>query len=160
MLQRNNLLIALAGSTWGCDKETLLTIYQTIGRSILSYCCPVRMPSPRDTNWSRLQLAQNYALRISTGCLKMADVAELHQEARELSVHQHNELISMQFAIACHLQQHHCHQLCHSLPDHRPDRRRFLIGRFKTNIQQYLVVEPHNNTSNKSAISSIHQNAF
>ena len=39
--QRNNVLKALTGSTWGCDKETLLTTYQAIGRSILSYCCPV-----------------------------------------------------------------------------------------------------------------------
>ena len=34
--QRNNVLRALAGSTWGCDKETLLSTYQAIGRSILS----------------------------------------------------------------------------------------------------------------------------
>ena len=32
---RNNVLKALAGSTWRCDKETLLTTYQAIGRSIL-----------------------------------------------------------------------------------------------------------------------------
>ena len=44
------------------------------------YCCPVWTPSPKDTNWSRLQWAQNSALRITTGCPKMADVAELHQE--------------------------------------------------------------------------------
>ena len=43
--QRNNVLKTLAGSTWGCDKETLLTTYQVIGRSILSYCCPVWTPS-------------------------------------------------------------------------------------------------------------------
>ena len=98
--QRNNVLKAMAGSTWGCDKETLLATYQAIGRSILSYCCPVWTPSPMDTNWSQLQRAQNSTLRISTGCLKMADVAELHQEALELPVRQHNELISQQFAIA------------------------------------------------------------
>ena len=91
--QRNNVLKALTGSTWGCDKETLLTTYQAIGRSILSYCCPVRTPSLKDTYWCRLQRAQNYALRISTGCFKMADVIELHQEARELPVRQHSELI-------------------------------------------------------------------
>ena len=34
--RRSNVLKALAGSTWGCDKETLLTTYQAIGRSILS----------------------------------------------------------------------------------------------------------------------------
>ena len=91
--QRNNVLKALAGSTWGCDKEPLLTTYQAIGRSILNYCSPVWTPSLRDINWCRLQWAQNYALRISTGCLEMADVIELHQDAREQPVRQDNELI-------------------------------------------------------------------
>ena len=77
--QRNNVLKALTGSTWGCDKETLLTTCQAIGRSILSYCSPLRTPSLKDTNWCRLQMAQNYALRISTGCLKMADDIKLHK---------------------------------------------------------------------------------
>ena len=120
--QRCDVLKALAGSTWGSDKETWLTTYQAIGRSILSYCCPVWTPSPRDTNRSRLQRAPNSELRIATGCLRMADVAELHQEAREIPVRQHNDLISQQFAIACHLPQYPCHQLGHRPPDDRPDR--------------------------------------
>ena len=111
LLQRNNVFIALAGSTWGCDKETLQTTYQAIDRSILSYCSPTWTPSHKDTNWFRLKRAQNCTLRITTGCLKMAAIAELHQEARELPVRQHNELISQQFAMACHQPQHHCHQL-------------------------------------------------
>ena len=155
--QRNNVLNALAGSTWGCDKETLRETYQAIGRSMLSYCCPVWTPSYKDTNWRRLQQAQNSALRITTGCLKMADFADLHQEARELPVRQHNELISQQLAIACHLPQHPCQQLCHRPPDDRPEPRQILIDRFMPNIQQYLAVEPLSNTSYKSAISSIHQ---
>ena len=155
--QRNNVLKALAGSTWGCDRETLLTTYQTIGRSILSYCSPVWTPSNWDTSWCRLQGARNYALRISTGCHKMADVIELHQEARELSVRQHTELNTVQFAIACHLPQHPCHQLCHRPPDDRPERRRSQIGRLRLSIQQYLAEEPLSNTSYKPAISSIHQ---
>ena len=159
MHQRNNVLKALAGSTWGCGKETLLTTYQTIGRSILRDCCPVRTPSLMDTTWSRLLRAQNSALIIATGCLKLADVTELHQEARELPVRQHNELISKHFAIACHLPQHPCHHFCHRLLDDRPDRRRSLICRYKPNIQQYLAEEPLSNTSYKSAISSIHQDA-
>ena len=155
--QRNNMLKALAGSSWGCDKETLLSTYQAIGRSIHRYCCPVWVPSHMDTNWCRLQRAQNSALRIATGCPKMADVAELHQEARELPVRQHNEMISQQFAIACHLPQYPCHQLCHRPPDDRPERRRSLIGRLKSDIQQYLAERPLSNTCYKSAISSIHQ---
>ena len=89
----------------------------------------------------------------------MADVAELLQEARELPVRQHNELISLQFAIACHLPKHPCHQLCNRPPDDRTDRRLFLIGRFKPNILQYLAEEPLSNTSYMSAISSTHQDA-
>ena len=62
MLQRNNVLKALAGSTCGSDKETLLPTYQATGRSILRYCCPVLMPLLKDSNWSRLQRAKNSAL--------------------------------------------------------------------------------------------------
>ena len=61
------------------------------------------------------------------------------------------------FAIACHLPQHPCHQLCHRPPDERPERRRSLICRSKPNIQQYLAEEPLRNTCYKSTISSIHQ---
>ena len=83
----------------------------------------------------------------------MADVAKLYQEARELPVRQHNDLISQQYAIACLLPQHPCHRP----PDDRLERRRSLIGQFKPNIQQYLAEDPLSNTSYKSAISSIHQ---
>ena len=53
--QRSNVLKALTGYTLGCDKETLLTTYQAIDRSILSYRCPFWTPSLMDTNWCRLQ---------------------------------------------------------------------------------------------------------
>ena len=72
--QRNNVLKALTGSTCGCDKKTLLTTYQAIGRTILNYCCPLCTPSLKDTYWSRHHRAQNSALRITTGCHKMTDV--------------------------------------------------------------------------------------
>ena len=90
----------------------------------------------------------------------MADVAELHQEARKLPVRRHDEMISQQFVLACHLPQHPCHPLCHRSPSDQPDRRRSLIGRFNLDIQQYLTVEPLNNTSYMTAISNIHQNAI
>ena len=92
MQQHNNVLKTLAGSTWGCDKETLLMTYQATSHSILRYCYLVWMPSIKDNNWSRLQRAQNLVQKIATGCLKMADFAEQHQDARELPVGQHNEL--------------------------------------------------------------------
>ena len=153
------MLKAQAGSTWGCDKETLLTTYQAFGRSILSYCCNVWTPSLNDTKRSRLQRSQISALRIATDCLKMADVTEIHQEVRELPVRLHNELIFHHLALECYLPLHPCHKLCHRLSDDRPVRRRSQIGRFNPDIQQYLAEEPLNNSGYMSAISSIHKNA-
>ena len=141
----------------GLRQKTLLTNYQAIGCSVLGYCSPVWTPSPKVTNWSRLKRAQNSALRISIGCHKIVDVFERHQEAREQPVRQHNELISQQFAIVCHLPQHPSHQLCRRPQADRPERRRYLIDRFRPNILQYLAEDPLSNTSYKSAISSIHQ---
>ena len=54
-MHQRNMLKALARSTWGCEKETLITTYQAIGDSIFSYCCSVWTPSHRDTYWCRLQ---------------------------------------------------------------------------------------------------------
>ena len=84
--QRNDVLKALVGSTLGCDKQTLLTTYEAIGRSIFSHWSPVSTLSHRESNWYRLQREQISALRITTGCPKTADVAELHQDAREQTV--------------------------------------------------------------------------
>ena len=83
--------------------------------------------------WSRLQRAQNSALVIATGCRKMADVAELHLNYRELPVRHQNELISQQFAISFHLPKHPCLQLCHKPLDDRPEWRQSLFGLTSSN---------------------------
>ena len=38
---RNNLLKALASTTWGIDKKTIITIYKAIERSFLDYAAPI-----------------------------------------------------------------------------------------------------------------------
>ena len=38
---RNNILNALAGRSWGQQKETLLMTYKAVGRSIINYAAPV-----------------------------------------------------------------------------------------------------------------------
>ena len=53
-------------------------------------------------------------------------------------------LISQQFAIACHLPQHPCHQICHRPSDGWQDQRRSLIVRLRPDIQQYLAEEQNN----------------
>ena len=49
LLKTNNVLKALAGSTWGKDKKTILITYKAINQSVLNYCSPVWTPSLSDT---------------------------------------------------------------------------------------------------------------
>ena len=73
--KRNNILKALAGTSWGQQKETLLMTYKAVGRSIADYAAPVW-----STNASveKIQVAQNEALRISTGAHKMSSIDHLY----------------------------------------------------------------------------------
>ena len=71
MKSRNKVLKALAGSSWGADKETLLTSYNAIGRSVVSYAAPVWSANTSATQWKHIQTCQNAALRTATGCLLM-----------------------------------------------------------------------------------------
>ena len=75
---RNNIFKALAGTSWGQQKETLLMTYKAVGRSIINYAAPVWSTNLCDT--------QNEALRISTGCHRMSSVDHLHAEANMLKV--------------------------------------------------------------------------
>ena len=81
---RNNILKALAGTSWGQQKETLLMTYKALGRSIINYAAPVWSPNLHDTNYRKIQYTQNEALRIATGCHKMSSINRLHTEAKML----------------------------------------------------------------------------
>ena len=56
---RNNILKALAGISWGQQKETLLMTYKAVGRSIINYAAPVWSPNLHDTNYRKIQYTQN-----------------------------------------------------------------------------------------------------
>ena len=71
---RNNILKALAGTSWGQQKETLLMTYKAVGRLIINYAAPVWSTNLRDTNYRNIQYTQNETLRIATGCHKMFSV--------------------------------------------------------------------------------------
>jgi len=59
---RNNILKALAGTSWGQQKETIILIYQALGRSVIDYAAPICAPVINDTTWKYLQTPQNEAL--------------------------------------------------------------------------------------------------
>ena len=76
--KRNNVLCALAGSSWGKDKELLLTTYKATGRAIIKYAAPVWSPGLADSHWMKIQRCQNSALRSATGCTLMTMEDDLH----------------------------------------------------------------------------------
>ena len=109
--KRNNVIKALAGTDWGQDKETLIVTYKAIGRSIIDYAAPVWSPNLSASNWQRLQIPQNTALRTATGCHKMSSIAHLHQETKIMPVKEHANMLSAQYLAGCRDTSHPCHTL-------------------------------------------------
>ena len=79
--KRNNMLKALAGSSWGQDKETLLMTYNALGKSIANYAAPVWSTNASDSSFKKIQTAQNAAMRTVTGAHKMASI-DPHAESQ------------------------------------------------------------------------------
>ena len=99
--KRNNMLKALAGSSWGQDKETLLMTYNALGKSIANYAAPVCSTNASDSSFKKIQTAQNAALRTATGAHKMASIDHLHQEYLTLRVKDHSDMLSAQYLVNC-----------------------------------------------------------
>ena len=97
----NNMLKALAGSSWGQDKETLLLTYNALGKSIASYAAPVWSTSASDSSFKMIQTAQNADLRTETGAHMMASIDHLHQESLTLRVNDHSDMLSVQYLVNC-----------------------------------------------------------
>ena len=63
-----NILKAQAGTSWGQDRETITITYKSVVRSTLEYAAPTWAPIISATSWEDLQVVQNQALRVATGC--------------------------------------------------------------------------------------------
>lgn len=64
---KNNTVKSLAGSNRGKDKETIVTAYKTIDRTVPNYATPIWSPQLTNIHWNSLQTCQNSAIRIATG---------------------------------------------------------------------------------------------
>ena len=104
--KRTNILKALAGTTWGKEKEVILPTYKAIGQSVINYCCPIWGPSLCDSKWNELQTAQNAALRTALGCVSITSKDHLHSESKTMPVRDHCEMLSKQFLLSTQQQTH------------------------------------------------------
>ena len=146
---RNNILKALAGTSWGQQKETLLMTYKAVGRSIINYAAPVWSTNIQDANYRNIQYTQNEALRIATGCHKMSSVDHLHVEAKMLKVREHSELLSAQCLARC-LEPGN---VCHSITTKRW-MKETLFTRHRNTVEPMMLAN-----NRKATLQAIHSDA-
>ena len=150
---RNNILKALAGTSWGQQKETLLMTYKAVGRSIINYTAPVWSPNLHDTNYRKIQYTQNEALRIATGCHKMSSVDHLHTEAEMLKVREHSELLSAQYLARCLEPGNVCHPITtRAAPERR--MKETLYTKHRNTVEPMMV-----KNDRKATLQALHTDA-
>ena len=103
---RLNILKLLTGTDWGQQKETILSTFKSLVGSLFTYAAPIWFANTSYSSINRLQVIQNSALRIATGCVKMTPIDHLHTEAKVLKVDEHLKLLCSQHLATC-LQPNH-----------------------------------------------------
>ena len=101
------------------DKETIVTIYKAIARSLLNYAATTWTSFLSDTQWRELKTSQNNALRIATGCVKMTNIDHLHEKTSMLTIKEHNKFLTKQYLIAFHLTTHPNYRTVNNNPNFR-----------------------------------------
>ena len=90
------IIKALTSTTWGKQKETIIATYKAITRPILEYVSTIWSPLASDTNINKLQITQNTALKIATGCTTDTNTQRLHDETHTLPIREHLQLHASQ----------------------------------------------------------------
>ena len=96
-LRALNVMKALAGSSWDFTTEMLVATYKAIVRPILNYAAPIWFTQISSTHLDKLEVIQNKALRISTGCHQKAASSHLRAETGALPLRADLELCCQQF---------------------------------------------------------------
>ena len=118
--KRNNILKALAGSSWGHEKETLLMTYNAPGKSIANYAALVWSTNASDSSFKKIQTAQNATLRTATRAHKMASIDHLHQESLTLRIKDHPDMLFAQYHVNSPEEDHVSHGIIIQEPRPRP----------------------------------------
>ena len=114
-----NILKALTSTSWGKDKETLTLTYKTIIRPRLEYANTIFYPIASDTQIHKLQIIDNTAKRIITGCTNDTATTHLHNETHMLPIKQHFKLHASLLKQKSKLPNHPLHSLIHNDPPPR-----------------------------------------
>ena len=107
---RLNVLRALTHTTYGHSKESITTLYKQYIRPILTYAHIAWMPDTAQTHLQKLQVIQNTALRIATGCVRSTPITHLHEETQVLPLKDHMNMRGTQIYTSTLDPSHPLHQ--------------------------------------------------
>ena len=150
-----NVLKALTSTSWGKDKETLTLTYKTIIRPKLEYGNTIFYPIASETQLQRLQIIDNTAKRIITGCTRDTTISHLHNETQMLPIKQHFRLHASLLRQKSLLPHHPLHSLTQNDPPPRNMKNSiFNSDNFTHNID--TDIEDITEETTKENIKTIH----
>jgi hypothetical protein len=106
-----NILKALTSTKWGKQKETLTNTYKMVTRPVMEYASTVWSPVASQIHINKLQVTQNTALRIATGCTQDTNLTHLHTETKVLPIPEHLKLHASQLKQKAQDTSHPLHNL-------------------------------------------------
>ena len=116
-------LKAISGQDFGQSKETSTTIFKQFLRPTMEYCSTAWSTNLADTHYKTLQIKQNDALRIATGCTKTTPIDHLHAETKILKIKDHIETKGAQYYDNIITDTTHpLHHTLHTTPSYRSIR--------------------------------------
>ena len=136
--QRLSILKALAGTTWGQQKETLINTFKATIRSLFTYASPIWSLHASNTSIAKLQTVQNAALRVATGSVKASAQDHLHAETRVLPVREHLSLLAHQHLATC-LQRTHPSYATVTADSGPRDKKGTLQRRYGARVLKYCT---------------------
>ena len=153
--QKLRILRAIAGSGWGCQKETLLRVYKTYVEPTVNYAAAIWSPNASSSSFTRLQRSQNRALRIATGCHASASESHLHYESQVVPVADHLKMLSSQYLVSALRPIHPSHAVV-TAPSGPRNMKASLSSKHLLDVSPHLtdgVVDP---VSYPTILKSIH----
>ena len=105
------MIKALTSTSWGKQKETIVTTYKTITRPIIEHASSIWSSTASKTNINKLQTVQNIALRTATGCTADTNTQHLHDETLILPIKNHLQLQTSQIRQKSQNPSHPLHNL-------------------------------------------------